>query len=46
MKRLSCLYVDTEVARQYDISALAPQLRGRAEMEGISLYVWPEKYYD
>ena len=46
MKRLSCLYLDTQVARRYDIKALAPQLIEHVELGGISLYVWPEKYYN
>lgn len=46
MKRLCCLYIDTEVARQYDVQALAPQLIEYAELDGLSLYVWPEKYYN
>ena len=45
MKRLSCLYLDTNVARRYDIPALAPQLTEHVELGGISLYVWPEKYF-
>ncbi len=46
MKRLSCLDLDTAVARRYDIPALAPQLTERVELGGISLYVWPEKYFE
>lgn len=46
MKRLCCLYIDTEVARRYDIQALAPQLTEYGELGGISLYTWPEKYYN
>ena len=46
MKRLCCLYLDTEAARRYDIQALAPQLIEYAELDGLSLYVWPEKYYN
>ena len=46
MKRLCCLYIDTEVARRYDIQALAPQLIEYGEMDGLSVYVWPEKYYN
>lgn len=46
MKRLCCLYIDTAVARRYDIRALAPQLTEYGELGGISLYVWPEKYYN
>lgn len=46
MKRLSCLYLDTAVARRYDIQALAPQLSEHVELGGISLYVWPEKYFN
>lgn len=46
MKRLCCLYIDTEVARRYDIQALAPQLVEYGELGGISLYTWPEKYYN
>ena len=46
MKRLSCLYLDTNVARRYDIPALAPQLTEHVELGGISLYVWPEKYFE
>ncbi len=46
MKRLSCLYLDTQVARRYNIKALAPQLIEHVELGGISLYVWPEKYYN
>lgn len=45
MKRLSCLYLDTNVARRYNIPALAPQLTEHVELGGISLYVWPEKYF-
>lgn len=46
MKRLSCLYLDTQVARRYNIRALAPQLIEHVELCGISLYVWPEKFYN
>lgn len=46
MKRLCCLYIDTEVAHRYDIQALAPQLTEYGELGGISLYTWPEKYYN
>ena len=46
MKRLSCLYLDTNVARRYNIPALAPQLTEHVELGGISLYVWPEKYFE
>ena len=46
MKKLSCLYLDTSVARRYDIPALAPQLKQHVELGGISLYVWPEKYFE
>lgn len=46
MKRLSCLCLDTNVARRYNIPALAPQLTEHVELGGISLYVWPEKYFD
>ncbi len=46
MKRLSCLYLDTRVAHRYNIKALAPQLIEHVELGGISLYVWPEKYYN
>ena len=46
MKRLSCLYLDTETARRYDIQALAPQLTEFVQWRGLSLYVWPEKYFN
>ena len=46
MKRLCCLYIDTEVAHRYDIQALAPQLIEYGELGGISMYTWPEKYYN
>lgn len=46
MKRLSCLYLDTETARRYDIQALAPQLTEFVQWQGVSLYVWPEKYFN
>lgn len=46
MKRLCCLDLDTEVARRYDIQTLAPQLIEYAELDGLSVYVWPEKYYN
>ena len=46
MKRLTCLYLDTETAYQYDIPALAPQLTEHAELNGLSVYTWPEKYYN
>lgn len=46
MKRLCCLDLDTEVARRYDVQALAPQLIEYAELDGLSVYVWPEKYYN
>lgn len=46
MKRLCCLYIDTEVARRYDIQTLAPQLIEYGELDGLSVYVWPEKYYN
>ena len=46
MKRLCCLYIDTEVARRYDVQALAPQLIEYGELDGLSVYVWPEKYYN
>lgn len=46
MKRLSCLYLDTNVARRYNIPELAPQLTEHVDLGGISLYVWPEKYFD
>ena len=46
MKRLSCLSLDTEVARRYDVQALAPQLIEYGELDGLSVYVWPEKYYN
>ena len=46
MKRLSCLYLDTETARRYDIQALAPQLTEFVQWRGLSLYVCPEKYFN
>jgi hypothetical protein len=46
MKRLCCLYIDTEVAHRYDIQALAPQFIEYGELGGISMYTWPEKYYN
>ena len=46
MKRLSCLYLDTNVARRYDIQALAPQLTEFVQWRGLSLYVCPEKYFN
>lgn len=46
MKKLSCLYLDTAIAQRYDIPALAPQLTQHVELGGLSLYVWPEKYFD
>ena len=46
MKRLSSLYLDTETARRYDIQALAPQLTEFVQWRGLSLYVWPEKYFN
>lgn len=46
MKRLSCLSLDTEVARRYDVQALVPQLIEYGELDGLSVYVWPEKYYN
>ena len=45
MKRLCCLYLDTEAARRYDIQALAPQLTEFIQWRGVSLYVWPAQYY-
>lgn len=45
MKNLSCLYLDTVVARRYEIRAIQPRFTEYAEMGGISLYIWPEKYY-
>lgn len=46
MKRLCCLYLDTETARRYDVQALAPQLTEFVQWRGLSLYVWPEKYFN
>ena len=46
MKRLCCLSLDTEVARRYDVQTLAPQLIEYGELDGLSVYVWPEKYYN
>ena len=46
MKGLGCLYLDTEAARRYDIQALAPQLTEFVQWRGLSLYVWPEKYFN
>ncbi len=46
MKRLCCLYLDTAVARRYDVQTLAPQLIEYGELDGLSVYVWPEKYYN
>ena len=46
MKQLCCLYLDTQVARRYDVRALAPQLVEHAELGGVSVYTWPEKYYN
>lgn len=46
MKRLCCLSLDTEVARRYDVQTLAPQLIEYGELDGLSVYVWPEKYFN
>ncbi|MCI8808852.1 MAG: leucine-rich repeat domain-containing protein [Oscillibacter sp.] len=46
MKNLSCLYLDTQVAQRYDIPNMMPRFTEYAELGGISLYIWPEKYYN
>ena len=46
MKRLCCLYLDADVAHRYDIPRLAPQLIEYAELNGLAVYTWPEKYYN
>ncbi len=46
MKRLTCLTIDTQIVRRYDITVIAPQLTEHVELGGISIYTWPEKYYN
>ena len=46
MKKLSCLYLDTAVAKRYDIIGMMPRFTEWAQLDGICVYVWPEKYYN
>lgn len=46
MKNLSCLDLNWETARRYDIPALAPRLSEHARYGDHVQYVWPQKYFD
>ena len=46
MKNLCCLYLDTAVDKLYDIRTIAPQLTEYGEMGGVTMYTWPDKYYN
>lgn len=46
MKNLSCLYIDTIVAKQFHIREIYPRFTEYAELGGISLFTWPAKYYN
>lgn len=46
MKNLTCLDLDWETARWYDILALAPRLTEYARYGDRMEYVWPQKYFD
>lgn len=46
MKNLSCLDLDWETARRYDITALVPRLTEHARYGDHVQYVWPKKYFD
>ena len=46
MKNLTCLDLDWETARRYDIPALAPRLTEHARYGDHVEYVWPQKYFD
>ena len=46
MKRLTSLTIDTQIARRYNLAAIAPQLTEHVSLGGISMYTWPEKYYN
>lgn len=45
MKNLSCLHLDKSVADRYDIPAIVPRFTEYGSLNGISLYVWPEKFW-
>lgn len=46
MKNLTCLDLDWETARRYDILALAPHLTEYARYGDRMEYVWPQKFFD
>lgn len=45
MKNLSSLHLDKSVADRYDIPAIAPRFTEYGSLNGVSLYVWPEKFW-